>query len=173
MDVREARLADLYRAHARRVYAYARRHAGRELAEEVVNEVFLDAWRQLDQLPDDPLPWLLTVARRKVARGHDRDARLRTAATEYARLAGLAADAAESTALARATTLSALAHLPVRDREALLLVAWDGLEPGQAARVAGCSVAAFYVRLHRARKRLDLLTRDAGPARMIAERNEV
>ena len=33
-------------------------------------------------------------------------------------------------------------------------MAWEGLEPEQAARAAGCSRATFAVRLHRARRRL-------------------
>jgi RNA polymerase sigma-70 factor (ECF subfamily) len=49
---------------------------------------------------------------------------------------------------------SALASLTDHEREALLLVAWDELSAGDAARVAGCSTAAFRVRLHRARQRV-------------------
>ena len=49
----------------------------------------------------------------------------------------------------------ALAGLSERDREVLMLVAWEGLDPAGAARVAGCTRATFAVRLHRARKRLD------------------
>lgn len=49
---------------------------------------------------------------------------------------------------------AALAGLPDGDREALLLVGWDGLSNPQAAGVAGCSQGAFKVRLHRARRRL-------------------
>jgi RNA polymerase sigma-70 factor (ECF subfamily) len=48
-----------------------------------------------------------------------------------------------------------------RDREALMLVAWDGLDHRDAATVMGCSTSAFTVRLHRARRRLaGLLGRD-------------
>jgi RNA polymerase sigma-70 factor (ECF subfamily) len=35
-----------------------------------------------------------------------------------------------------------------------MLVAWHGLSGARAARAAGCSRAAFAVRLHRARARL-------------------
>jgi RNA polymerase sigma-70 factor (ECF subfamily) len=35
-----------------------------------------------------------------------------------------------------------------------MLVAWHGLTGARAARAAGCSRAAFAVRLHRARARL-------------------
>jgi RNA polymerase sigma-70 factor (ECF subfamily) len=37
----------------------------------------------------------------------------------------------------------------------LTLVAWHGLAAPDAARVLGCSRAAFAVRLHRARRRLE------------------
>jgi DNA-directed RNA polymerase specialized sigma24 family protein len=53
---------------------------------------------------------------------------------------------------------AALWRLPPRDREALMLVSWEGLDHQAAAYVTGCSTSAFKVRLHRARRRLaDLL----------------
>ncbi|MGA2013433.1 MAG: sigma-70 region 4 domain-containing protein [Solirubrobacteraceae bacterium] len=48
----------------------------------------------------------------------------------------------------------ALARLPERDREVLLLVAWEGLSTQQAATVLDCSPRTFSMRLHRARRRL-------------------
>jgi RNA polymerase sigma-70 factor (ECF subfamily) len=48
----------------------------------------------------------------------------------------------------------ALAALGERDREALLLTAWEGLTSEQAARALGCSAPAFRVRVHRARRKL-------------------
>jgi RNA polymerase sigma-70 factor (ECF subfamily) len=56
-----------------------------------------------------------------------------------------------------------LALLPERDREALLLVTWEDLPVRMAARAAGCSPAAFAVRLHRARRRLAALLADPPP----------
>jgi RNA polymerase sigma-70 factor (ECF subfamily) len=35
-----------------------------------------------------------------------------------------------------------------------MLIAWEGLSSARAARAAGCTRAAFAVRLHRARARL-------------------
>ncbi|MFI6280318.1 RNA polymerase sigma factor [Streptomyces sp. NPDC050988] len=63
--------------------------------------------------------------------------------------------AAEAQALARVRAVRALAEMSDRDREVLMLVSWDGLEPPVAARVMGCSRGAFLVRLHRARRRLE------------------
>lgn len=47
-----------------------------------------------------------------------------------------------------------MAALTDAEREAVLLVAWDGLTNREAARVAECCVGAFEVRLSRARARL-------------------
>jgi len=57
------RFQALYADHYGAVYAYAVSRAGRQLADEVVSEVFLVAWRRLADVPAPPLPWLLTVAR--------------------------------------------------------------------------------------------------------------
>jgi RNA polymerase sigma-70 factor (ECF subfamily) len=54
----------------------------------------------------------------------------------------------------------ALCALSDRDREILLLVAWDGLEPARVARALGVRPGAFAVRLHRARRRLAKLLAD-------------
>jgi RNA polymerase sigma-70 factor (ECF subfamily) len=69
------------------------------------------------------------------------------------RVAGPALGADESV-IDRHTFLAALATLTFAEREALLLVAWDGLSRADAATVAGCSQRAFEVRLSRARARL-------------------
>jgi RNA polymerase sigma-70 factor, ECF subfamily len=48
-----------------------------------------------------------------------------------------------------------LARLRPDDREVLMLVAWEGLDPSRAAAVLGITPTAFAVRLHRARRRLE------------------
>jgi RNA polymerase sigma-70 factor (ECF subfamily) len=50
--------------------------------------------------------------------------------------------------------LDALAGLSEREREVLMLTAWEELSSAEAARVLGCSATACRIRLHRARKRL-------------------
>ncbi len=52
---------------------------------------------------------------------------------------------------------AALARLAPREREALMLIAWEGLTPTQAASVLGESPGAFRARLHRARRRMEAL----------------
>ena len=149
------RFTGLYDEFRSRVYGYATSRAGRQLADEVVSEVFLVAWRRLDELPDDPLPWLLVTARniigsefRAAARQESLAAELRSWVTEAS--TDIADEVTE-----RHAVLRALATLPESDRELLTLSAWHGLSAGEAASVAGCSTATYFVRLHRARRRLE------------------
>jgi len=151
---RDARFSELFSSHAPSVFAYARRRTSRAAAEEVVSETFLVAWRRLDDVPSPPLPWLLGVARRVMAnqrRGDARHAALRL------RVIGSEVDppGASETAEAEAgAVLAALAELPPAEREAITLLAWEGLTPEEASVVLGCSRAAVYLRVHRARRRL-------------------
>jgi RNA polymerase sigma factor (sigma-70 family) len=143
------RCEELYRAHADRVHAYARRRSDDQTADEIVAEVFLVAWRRLDSVPADPLPWLLGVARKTLA--NHRRARSRAAALS-ARIGASLETAAE--AAGDHAVLEALAALDPRDREVLLLIAWEGLRQEEVGIVLGVSRAAVATRLHRARKRL-------------------
>jgi RNA polymerase sigma factor (sigma-70 family) len=137
------------------VRAYVLRRAPQTIVEDVVSETFLVAWRALDSVPEEPLPWLYGVARRTLAnhrRGHLRSAALN------ARLTRMLAPSTDQEELVSEEVeprmRDALLALTVREREALLLVAWEGLSPAQAASALGCSSAAFRVRLHRARGHL-------------------
>ncbi|MET7750138.1 RNA polymerase sigma factor [Micromonospora sp. NPDC005367] len=158
------RFTALYQAHHSRVYAYAVSRAGRKLADDVVGDTFLVAWRRLDAIPAAPLPWLLGVARNAIRERYRDDIRQASLATELrAWVAEADADIADSVA-ERAAMLAALARLGEDDREALTLTAWQGLSAKAAARVVGCSTATFFVRLHRARKRLEQAISDAATA---------
>lgn len=162
-----ARFADLWDRYAPRVQAYALRHVDRDTAQEVVSETFLVAWRRWADVPAEPLPWLLVVARHTIAnhrRAHHRARLLVTAVARLELVMPRTTDATDGLVAERDALLRALARLTTREREALLLVAWDGLTPAQAAGVARCSPATFNVRLHRARRRLDAaLTSDERP----------
>ncbi|MFD6179344.1 MULTISPECIES: RNA polymerase sigma factor [unclassified Isoptericola] len=164
----EARVADWWRRHAPRVQAYAMRHVDAHAAQEVVSETFLVAWRRhgagTDEIPDDEvLPWLVGVARNVIRNAHRSTRRSAALVARLGTVAGrdAAAPAPDSAVAERAHVLLALARLTEKDREALLLVAWDGLSREQAARVAGCRLGTFDVRLSRARRRLtELLDAD-------------
>jgi RNA polymerase sigma-70 factor, ECF subfamily len=143
-----------------RVLGYALRRTDTEEARDVVSETFTVAWRRFDDVPqgDAALPWLLTTAR-KVLANHRRAAESRMRAS----LAGPRAEPPDhpEDVVGTASLVQAFNALEERDREALALVAWDGLAPREAAIVVGCSAATFSVRLHRARKRLAVLLGEA------------
>ncbi|GAA2109557.1 RNA polymerase sigma factor [Actinomadura alba] len=165
-DPRE-RFTVLYDTYHPRVHAYAVSRAGRQLAEEVTSETFCVAWRRFGDLPDPPLPWLLGVAR-NVLRESFRAQVRQDSLTAELRAWTSAAEAAHGdvgdAVVERATVLQALAGLSEDDRELLTLVAWHGLSPREAAKVVGCSTATYFVRLHRARKRLERALSGAAPA---------
>ena len=149
VEDRRARFERLWRQYAPAVAAYARRRASADVVDDTVADTFLVAWRQLDRVPHDALPWLYGVARRTLANHRRAEAR-RTALAERLDLE-----------LPTVTNehpdprvLEALATLRERERELLMLIAWEGLTPAEAAVVLGSSGATCRVRLHRARARL-------------------
>ncbi len=154
VGVRDSRsgFEQVFREHYGDVSRYVSRRISSDGVQDVVSETFITAWRRYGELRGDPLPWLLGVARRVTAnhlRGNARRAALNNRLGEEQR----PAQAAESETASRLAL--ALSTLPERDQEALMLVAWDGLEHRIAAGVMGCSAAAFTVRLHRARRKLE------------------
>jgi RNA polymerase sigma-70 factor (ECF subfamily) len=151
-----ARGEALYRENIRPLLAYALTRTGRENAHDVVSSTFLVAWRRLDDVPEDALPWLIGVARRVLADQWRSEAR-RTAlgqrlgddtATSYSSID----DVAESMVL-RGSIRDALTKLRPKDREVIMLVAWQGFSTEQLAVALGCSKALASLRLHRARRR--------------------
>ena len=148
----DAELEALWHEWHRNVLAYALRRADPTTAEDVVAETFVIAWRRLADVPERPLPWLLGVARRVLA-NHHRGERRRHALVDELRAGRAIPPPPEDAREGRA--LTALASLGERDREALLLHAWEGLGHAEAGIVMGCSPATFAVRLHRARRRFE------------------
>lgn len=149
------RFEEIFLKHHAAVVGYVRRRAPAEAVDDAVGETFLVAWRRLDHVPnEEPLPWLLAVARNVLAtqrRGsRRRDAlvlRLRGAEPQLYTPAPSVGDG-------DGRVLEALTRLSEKDREALTLIAWDGLTPQQAAGVLRETPGTFRVRLHRARQRL-------------------
>jgi RNA polymerase sigma-70 factor (ECF subfamily) len=151
---RRLRFEALFERHQVAVRSYVLRRSARVAVEDVVADTFLIAWRRLEDVPEPTLPWLLGIARR-VLSDQRRAARRRRSLTERLAHEAHASDRAWSPPAGLSVELiDALRALNEREREALLLIAWDGLSPRDAAAVVGCSAAAFRVRLHRARERV-------------------
>ncbi len=141
-----------------------RRMAGRDLAEDAVAETFAVVWRKRDLIPDPALPWLYAIAVRVIAnqrRGIERRRALGERLAHAEPSGGGGVDPVDSIDR-RDAFAAAFGRLSEQEREVLRLVAWDGLDNGDAARVLGCSPGAFRVRLHRARRRLEKQLQAAG-----------
>jgi RNA polymerase sigma factor (sigma-70 family) len=150
---RRRRFDAIFASYSADIVAYCTwRAASASDAQDAAAEVFLIAWRRLDDLPEgDPARiWLYAAARRVIA-NQRRSSRRRLALQER-----LAADAAvPHTPSGADETLvhDALRRLAPRDREVLLLAEWEDLSPAQIAKVLGCLTVTARGRLHRARRR--------------------
>jgi RNA polymerase sigma-70 factor (ECF subfamily) len=146
----EARFAGVF-THLGAITAYARRR-GCPDADGVAAEVMTIAWRRLADVPqDDPLPWLYATARNLVMADARRRARAARGPAVHEVATAVPAPELNDIDPELWEALSSLSRI---DQEALLLVAWEELTPGQAASALGINPAAFRVRLLRARRRM-------------------
>jgi RNA polymerase sigma-70 factor (ECF subfamily) len=136
--------------------AYALRRVEQpEDAADVVAETFLIAWRRRSEMPDghETRLWLYGVARRVLANHHRGGIRReRLGERLRQRLTGATRDPG-SDVPERLAVRAALARLGDLDREVLMLTAWEGLQPQEAAAVLQVSAATVRTRLSRARAR--------------------
>ncbi|MEZ5077752.1 MAG: sigma-70 family RNA polymerase sigma factor [Solirubrobacterales bacterium] len=155
-DASDAEFERCFRAHYADVLAFARRRlTAAQTADDAAAETFAVAWRRREAIPAAPLPWLYGIALRVIANQRRSERRRRNLAQRLAGTAVATEVADPGEALHQRTEFAAaFARLGDSDRELLSLVAWDGLEPREAARALGCSHGAFRVRFHRARRRL-------------------
>jgi RNA polymerase sigma-70 factor, ECF subfamily len=126
----------------------------RSLAEDIVQESLLRAWRSRDSLKDRGAAraWLLTIVRREHARLYERK-RLELVSLD---------EALESQAPAKAadpegdlfTLRNAIMKLPIEYREPLLLQVLGGFSTEEIARELALSSTAVLTRLFRARNKL-------------------
>jgi DNA-directed RNA polymerase specialized sigma24 family protein len=61
------RFEAMYRQNEQRLLGYALHRAPTEQAKDAVADTFLAAWRRFDDLPDEPLPWLIGATRKALA----------------------------------------------------------------------------------------------------------
>lgn len=143
---------------APRVLRYANARLGDpSLAEDVAQESLAALVRACRNggAPDSPEAFVFAIARRRAGRAAWR--RRLWAPLEFASGARSEMPSPEARAIAHdemARVRSALAALPPRDREVMLLVAVGGLSMADAAAALGLSVSAAKMRVSRARARL-------------------
>jgi RNA polymerase sigma-70 factor (ECF subfamily) len=167
------RFGQLFDQHAQAVFAFcARRTADLALADDLTSITFLEAWRHRHRAPsgqeETALPWLLGVANNVVRNATRAQRRYRAV---LARLPGPdAAPPAEDHAVDRSVTearlkdaLAAIAALPGREQEVVMLVLWSGLSYEEAATALAIPVGTVRSRLSRARSKLQIALRHTAP----------
>lgn len=160
-----AAFAELFDRHARAVNAFATYRIGRHGAEDVLSETFLVAFRRradFDTDVESAAPWLLGIASRLIRRHraleakHWRSFAASISQQEHSSLGGL--DDAMSRVDAEREVQSLrtrIAALAPKDRETLLLYAWQGLTYEEIAVALAVPVGTVRSRLNRVRTRLD------------------
>ncbi|MBO1333366.1 RNA polymerase sigma factor [Streptomyces sp. VRA16 Mangrove soil] len=155
--------AALFDRYADAVHHYAARRLGPEAAEDVMAETFTTAFRQrhrYDLSRPDARPWLFGIATNLVGRHRRAEARRFKALSRVPEpveheepVADLAVSRAGARGLRRELA-AALAALPRRQRDVVLLVAWTDLSYEEAAEALGIPVGTVRSRLSRARSTL-------------------
>lgn len=146
-----SRFESLYAEFHPRIVEYGLRRTRPEEARDIAAETFAVVWQRLPEVPSDAAPWIFATARNILMASGRREARWTPTLCRESEL--VIGDHSETVA----QVLDALKDMRQDDREVLMLVAWEGLAPKQAAAVVGCSKGTFLVRLHRARRRLQSL----------------
>jgi len=129
----------------------------RALAEDVVQETLLRAWKAQDSLLDEAAakPWFLTIIRREYARTFERKRFVTVDVDELVAREEPMLAAAEAQDLAEMR--AAIFKLPDEYREPLIMQVLMGLSTAEIARELDLSGAAVLTRLFRARKQLRAL----------------
>jgi RNA polymerase sigma factor (sigma-70 family) len=162
----QAAFGELYERYCDRLFTYALyRTASWETSEDVVSVVFLEAWRHRSAFAgsnDRSLAaWLFGIAA-NVLRNQSRSWRRHRDALERLQAAVAPIDLTDHAADQIAGEQQAqelvelVSRLPARDRDALTLVAWAGLDYDAAATALGVPVGTVKSRVARARRRLRL-----------------
>lgn len=161
----EERFRQLYDQHAGLILMYFKRRTDSETAQDCTAETFLVAWRRIDDVPDEALPWLYGVARRVLQNQRRSRGRMARLVSRLRGLEPLRAPSPEVAVIRRfedAELAEALRGLRREDQELLLLANWEELPHADIGRVLGCSAHAVDQRIYRAMHRLARDLADAG-----------
>ncbi len=174
LSLREpARFGAIFDRHAAEILRYAHARLGPSLAEEVMAETFLAAFRRRDKYDcsrRDARPWLYGIATRQIGKHRRTEGRHQRAlarlqaegATED--FAGRSDDRVTAQGL-RPAIAAVLAGMSQRDRDLLLLIAWAGLSYDETARALGIPIGTVRSRLNHIRTRTREALGGANPAR--------
>jgi RNA polymerase sigma-70 factor, ECF subfamily len=157
----------LYVRHHDRVRRFVMRLTGNEsTAEEVVNEVFLEAWRHAGEFEgrSQVATWLMSIARFKAIS----ECRRRSEAQLDERAAAVIEDPSDTPAISiekrqRTDVLQrCLAKLTPIHREVINLIYYQGKKVEEVAQFTGAPINTIKTRMHHARLRMAELLAEAG-----------
>src|SRR5436189_3886529 len=140
----------LYERYGRMVHGLLLARVSRDEAEDLVQDVFLTAWRRLDTLRDPAAfgGWIAMIARNRAIDFHRR-------APDHVQLPDGLVARDETNALAEAGgILEIIRSLPEAYRETLVLRLVEGLTGPEIAARTGLTAASVRVNLHRGMKLL-------------------
>ena len=144
----------LVREHATAVHRFLARRAGRDEADDLAADVLTTAWRRRDDIPDGAeLPWLYRTAGFVVA-NHRRKGRPVPVEDVPDEVGPLGSGDPAALFIQDEHVRTVLGALGARDRQILLLNAWEGLVGDGLAAVLGVSRGGADAALSRARARL-------------------
>jgi RNA polymerase sigma-70 factor (ECF subfamily) len=151
--------AVIYDRHYDSVARYCLRRLPELQAQDAVSEVFLAAWRRLDNVPagDESLPWLYGIAKnvvRNADRSRRRSLRLSAKIGSQARYHEPSPEMQIVRNEQDDELVTALRTLKPDDQEILWLRAYEGLSTKQISVAIGCSEEAAKKRVSRALARL-------------------
>jgi RNA polymerase sigma factor (sigma-70 family) len=154
--------AALYDRHAAPIHRFAGRRLGDQMADDVVGETFLAAFRRrkrYDLRRADARPWLYGIAANVIGKHRRAEVRMlrafaRTGADPVAAGHADLVDSRVCAAAVQRDLAAALAGLPTGDRDVLLLIAWADLSYEETAAALGIPVGTVRSRLHRARRKV-------------------
>jgi RNA polymerase sigma factor (sigma-70 family) len=168
--------AVLYDRHAAALHRYVARRLGEAVADDIVADTFLSAFRKRGRYEPggarDARPWLYGFAANLIGKHARSEVRMlrayartgadpvltrqeTTAEDAFSRVEGAPAD--------RELT-QALAALAKGDRDVLLMIAWADLSYAEVAAALGIPVGTVRSRLNRARTRIRAALRGDNPA---------
>lgn len=153
------------------MYGYGAQRLGGQAAEDLVGETFLVAFERrarFDPAYEDARPWLLGIATKLISRHRRSEAAHYRALLRSPREVPVegSADliaARVSAAAARPLLAEALAALPPRDRDVLLLIAWAELSYEQTALALDIPIGTVRSRLNRARRKVRAALGESNP----------
>jgi RNA polymerase sigma-70 factor, ECF subfamily len=154
-------LRELYRRYAGELFGFACNALGdRELAEEVVQDVFARLWRHAgayDRSRASVRTWLYAIARNRIVDARRRAAVRPVSAPEQVEEEAWELDRELERAVLRWQVAAALARLSTEHRQVIRLAHWGGLSLREIAEQSGVPLGTVKSRVYYALRSLRLI----------------